>query len=273
MQDELYGKKRAGAQAYNEAKDAYYAKVQAIRQARQDKFKAEKAKEDAARRDEEITQMREDAKVPAYTSEIEDCKLLINYLTGKSEDTQTAAEKKAADIAGVKALEVRKVESDFAGMRLKKKDEELEGFFGGSGKGKKKGRKGGNAGGSAASANGSGAATPTTPSNDAVNLPLGMLSALLAFGIQPPSGRDDVARTVSDLETKMAWFEANSAAQTQKEIERVEKLVAKLQKKSADAAPDADKDADKDAAPAIPAAAADDDENKDAPAPEAATEA
>lgn len=233
MQDDLYGKKRASAQAYNEAKDAYYAKVQAIRQARQEKFKAEKAKEDAARRDEEIAQMREDAKVPAYTSEIEDCKLLINYLTGKSEDTQTTAEKKEAGIAGVKALEVRKVESDFAGMRLKKKDEELEGFFGGSGKGKKKGGRKGNA-----SANGSGAATPTTPSNDAVNLPLGMLSALLAFGIQPPSGRDDVARTVSDLETKMAWFEANSAAQTQKEIERVEKLVAKMQKKNADAAGD-----------------------------------
>lgn len=212
--------------------------MQAIRQARQDKFKAEKAKEDAARRDEEIAQMREDAKVPAYTSEIEDCKLLINYLTGKSEDTQTAAEKKAgAGIAGVKELEVRKVESDFAGMRLKKKDEELEGFFGGSGKGKKKGgRKGG------ASANGSGTATPTTPSNDAVNLPLGMLSALLAFGIQPPSGRDDVARTVSDLETKMAWFEANSAAQTQKEIERVEKLVAKMQKNKADAGADAEAD-------------------------------
>lgn len=241
-QDDLYGKKRASAQAYNEAKDAYYAKVQAIRQARQEKYKAEKAKEDAARREEEIAQMREDAKVPAYTSEIEDCKLLINYLTGKSDDTQTAAEKKEAaagsGIAGVKQLEVRKVESDFAGMRLKKKDEELEGFFGGSGKGKKKGgRKG------ASSANGSGTATPTTPSNDAVNLPLGMLSALLAFGIQPPSGRDDVARTVSDLETKMAWFEANSAAQTQKEIERVEKLVAKMQKKNADAT-EGDKEAD-----------------------------
>lgn len=257
IQDELYGKKRASAQAYNEAKDAYYAKVQAIRQARQEKFKAEKAKEDAARRDEEIAQMREDAKVPAYTSEIEDCKLLINYLTGKSEDTQTTAEKKAGSgIAGVKELEVRKVEADFAGMRLKKKDEELEGFFGGSGKGKKKGGRKGQA-----SANGSGTATPTTPSNDAVNLPLGMLSALLAFGIQPPSGRDDVARTVSDLETKMAWFEANSAAQTQKEIERVEKLVAKMQKKNGDAGADADAEGDKDA-----------EEKKDEPAA-AATEA
>ena len=192
--------------------------------------------------------MREDAKVPAYTSEIEDCKLLINYLTGKSEDTQTTAEKKAGSgIAGVK---------DFAGMRLKKKDEELEGFFGGSGKGKKKGGRKGQA-----SANGSGTATPTTPSNDAVNLPLGMLSALLAFGIQPPSGRDDVARTVSDLETKMAWFEANSAAQTQKEIERVEKLVAKMQKKNGDAGADADAEGDKDA-----------EEKKDEPAA-AATEA
>lgn len=113
-------------------------------------------------------------------------------------------------------------------MKIKKKEEELEGFFGGSGKGKKKGGKKGGA-----SANGgSGAATPST-SEGAINLPMNLLSALLAFGISPPAGKDDLTRTVSDLETKRAWFEANSEAKTKSEIERVEKLVAKMQKKNA----------------------------------------
>ncbi len=214
--DDLYARKRDAAQAFHDAKDKYYAKQQAIRQARQERFKAEKAKEDAARRDEEISQMREDAKAPAYAAEIEDCTILIKYFAGNygvGEVPATSTEKKDKEpaIAGVKAVEVRQVTADFAGMQLKKKDDELDGWFAGSGKGKKKGRKGASAAGSNAA---SGAATPTASHTDSVNLPMGLLSALLAFGIPPPAGKDDIARTVSDLETKKAWFEANSEQKT-----------------------------------------------------------
>jgi hypothetical protein len=213
--------------------------VQAIRDARRERYKAEKAKEDADRRTEEIERMREEAKAPAYAAEIEDCRILINYFAGKygvgEEVPETSAGASAStskepQIAGVKQLEVRQVTDDFAGMVIKKKDDELDGFFGGSGKGKKKGgKKGGNAAAS------SGAATPTTPApaSDNINLPMNLLSALLSFGISPPTSKDDVTRTVSDLETKKAWFEANSEAKTKSEIERVEKLVAKMQEKNA----------------------------------------
>ncbi|WWC65683.1 uncharacterized protein I303_108304 [Kwoniella dejecticola CBS 10117] len=236
--DDLYEKKRQSAQAHREANDKYYAKVQADRQARQERFKAEKAKEDAAKRNEEITRLREEAKAPAFTSEIDDCGVLIGWFKGKygsgevpstHAGSNTSSEKV---LEGVKQLEIRKVDSEdaFKGMTLKKKDddEELGGFFGG-GKGKKN-KKGGN--------KKSGTATPasegtSTPSSGAVNLPMSLLSALLSLGIPPPSGQNDVARTVEDLETKKAWFEANSAAKTKAEIERVEKLVAKLQKKNA----------------------------------------
>jgi len=235
FQDELYAKKREINQKFHDEKDKYYAKVQAIRQARQERYKAEKAKEEAARRDEEIARMREEAKAPAYGAEIEDCRILINYFAGKygvgevPETSAGASSSKEPQIAGVKQLEIRKVTDDFQGMTIKKKDEDLEGFFGGSGKGKKKG---GKKGGANASANASGTATPTT-SEASINLPMNLLSALLAFGIPPPTNKEDVARTVSDLETKKAWFEANSEAKTKSEIERVEKLVAKMQKKNA----------------------------------------
>ena len=116
-------------------------------------------------------------------------------------------------------LEIRKVDSNedaFKGMTLKKKDEdeELGGFFGG---GKSKKKKGGNkksnvASGTATPAS-EGTSTPTTGSGS-VNLPMSLLSALLSLGIPPPSGKDDVQRTIDDLETKKAWFEANSAAKT-----------------------------------------------------------
>ncbi|BEI83196.1 hypothetical protein CcaverHIS002_0310640 [Cutaneotrichosporon cavernicola] len=230
--DELYDRKREAAQSFHDAKDKYYAKQQAIRQARQERFKAEKAKEDAARRDEEINQMREDARAPAYAAEIEDATILISYFTGKygGEVPVTSTEKKEKTIAGVKAVEVRQVTADFAGMQLKKKDDELDGWFAGSAK-KKKGRKGGNSNAT------SGAATPAPAQahSDSVNVPMNLLSALLAFGISPPAGKDDITRAVADLETKKAWFEANSEQKTKDEIARVDKLVAKMQKKNAPA--------------------------------------
>ncbi|OCF37100.1 nuclear segregation protein Bfr1 [Kwoniella heveanensis CBS 569] len=247
--DELYDQKRKSAQKHREDNDKYYAKVQADRQARQDRYKAEKAKEDAVRRDEEIARLREEAKTPAFSSEIDDCNVLVNWFKGKYGSGEVpathgggASEEKTLE--GVKALEIRKVDEDaFKGMTLKKKDEdeELGGFFGG-GKSKKKGK-----GGKKGSAVPSGTATPasqegtSTPSG-AVNLPMTLLSALLSLGIPPPSGKDDVQRTIDDLETKKAWYEANSASKTKAEIERVEKLVAKMQKKGAVTTEDAEED-------------------------------
>lgn len=194
----------------------YYARIQADRQARNDRFKAEKAKEDADRREEEIVRLREEAKMPAYTAEIEDCNVLIGWFKGKygsgEVPTTNTGDKTAvptAQLQGVKELEIRQVQNDFAGMTLKKKgeDEELGGFFGGSKAGKKKG------GGKKGSAAASGTATPAAESGS-VNLPMNLLSALLALGIPPPSGKDDTQRTTTDLETKKAWYEANSAAKT-----------------------------------------------------------
>jgi hypothetical protein len=199
--------------------------------------------------------MREEAKVPAYQAEIEDTAVLVNWFKGKyggGEVPTTNAAKSSttttSTLEGVKEHEIRQVDSDFKGMTLKKKgdDEELSGFFGGGGKSKKKGGKKGGAAGA------SGSQTPLSSeaAGGAVNLPMSLLTALLSLGIPPPSGKEDISRVINDLETKKAWFEANSAsktkvriihlsfadvgtsANTQAEIERVEKLVAKMEKKN-----------------------------------------
>lgn len=204
-------------QSQNDTNKRYYAKVAEQRQARQDRYKSEKAKEDAARREEDITRMREEAKAPAYQAEIEDTSVLIGWFKGKygggEVPTTNAAKSSSNPLEGVKEHEIRQVDSDFKGMTLKKKgeDEELGGFFGGGGKSKKKG---GKKAATPAAASGSQTPLSTEAAGGAVNLPMSLLTALLSLGIPPPSGKDDVSRVISDLETKKAWFEANSAQKT-----------------------------------------------------------
>jgi hypothetical protein len=161
--------------------------------------------------------MREEAQAPAYQAEIEDTSVLIGWFKGKyggGEVPSTNAAKASSNpLEGVKEHEIRQVDSDFKGMTLKKKgeDEELGGFFGGGGKNKKKG---GKKAATPASASGSQTPLSTEAASGAVNLPMSLLTALLSLGIPPPSGSQDVQRVITDLETKKAWFEANSAQKT-----------------------------------------------------------
>lgn len=71
----------------------YRAKVDAERKAKNDRFRAERAAEDSARREEQIQRMREEAKEPAFGREIEDCGVLIGwferqYGSGESQQQQ-----------------------------------------------------------------------------------------------------------------------------------------------------------------------------------------
>lgn len=209
--------------------------MQAERQAKQDRFRAQKAEEDAARKREEVEQMREEAQAPAYSREIEDCGLLIAWFQGKTggkvPETHAGAASAASSssLDGVKKLEIRKVEdAPPTGMLLKKKAADEDVFFAGSG-GKRKGNKGGNK-----QQQSSGASTPVaageSSSSTAINLPMGLLTALLSLGISPPTGKDDTTRVVGDLEHKRDWFVANQERKTKEEIERVERLVEQLEK-------------------------------------------
>lgn len=246
--DELYDRKREVSQTYRDKNDAYYAKVAEERKAKQDRFRAEKQEEEAAKRKEDIARMREDAQSPAFAAEIEDTGVLIGWFQGKYGDASSAkvpqthaganASADKAVLEGVKKLEIRKVDqAPMDGMVLKKKGgEDEESFFMGGGSGKK-GKKGSKqAGAATTSPKASSTPTPSEPSaaattNTAINLPMGLLTALLSLGISPPTNKDDTTRVIADLEHKRDWFLANQEKKTKEEVARVEKVIAKMEKK------------------------------------------
>ncbi|KAJ9117427.1 hypothetical protein QFC22_004277 [Naganishia vaughanmartiniae] len=245
--DDLYTKKKEANQKNRDAQDAYYAKIREDQKAKQDRFRAQKAAEESVRREEEITRMREDAKIPAFEREIEDCGVLIGWFNGKFgnkvPETHAGNAASAADEArvleGVKELNLRKVEDAPVGSVLKKNADEQDPWASLAGTGGKKGKKGGKKSAAPAAVNGSAAngetSTPPTPSANPsapINLPFALLTAILNLSIPPPANAADVHRCIADLEHKKAWFEANQKKKTEEEVQRVEALIKKMQKKA-----------------------------------------
>lgn len=186
--------------------------------------------------------MREEARIPAFAREIEDCGVLIGWFGGKfgGKVPQVNAGGAAADearvVAGVKELELRKVEDEPVGVVLNKKADPEDPWASLAGTGGKKGKKGGKKAPVAAAAAAAAAAdaappAPTSNPNAPVNLPYSLLTAILNLSIPPPSNAADVQRCVSDLEHKKAWFEANQKSKTEEEVARVEAVVKRMLKK------------------------------------------
>lgn len=218
---------------------SYYAKVREDQKAKQDRFRAEKAAQESLKRDEEIARLREEARIPAFSREIEDCGVLIGWFNGRYGNKvpemksvpSGAAEEEARALTGVKELNLRKVEDEPVGVVLDKKAADAEDPWASlAGTGGKKGKKGKKTAAPAASSDAP-TSTPTSTSNASVNLPYALLTAILNLSIPPPSSQADVARCVSDLEHKKAWFEANQKQKTEQEITRVEAVVKRMLKK------------------------------------------
>jgi hypothetical protein len=145
----------------------------------------------------------------------------------------TKEEVSKKDLEGVKKLEVRQIETseDFAGATIAKKkgqQDEEEGYFVGGGKKTKgKGKKKGKGvplslGDDAEEANGTSETTSTTRETP-LNIPLPMLSGLLALNIPPPTSASDVGRVVENLRLKKAFFVGDQKRKTQENIENLEK--------------------------------------------------
>ncbi|KAI0796641.1 hypothetical protein C8Q75DRAFT_845999 [Abortiporus biennis] len=219
--DELWSQKKESAQRYREANDRHWTKVNEDRARRAERDRAQKAAEEEAKKKEIAEQLLEDASIPAFQVQIEDCQTLIDYFSGKTTShaaLSTTIEK--AEVVGVPKLEIRKVEAPSDVVVRKKKGEEEESYFVGGGKGKK-GKKGGKHTPTAES--------PTVPEPTSANLhvPLATLSALLTLSIPPPTSSNDVPRLVEDLKIKKAWFEANQARVT---AENKEKALAEIRR-------------------------------------------
>ncbi|KAF5364327.1 hypothetical protein D9756_000619 [Leucocoprinus leucothites] len=228
----LLQEKRERHQAYREAHDKHWAKVSEDRARRAEKYRVQRAEEEARKKLEIAQRIRDEASTPAFQSDIEDCQTLIDFFSGKS--TATVAQKSAnspftrAEVAGVPKLELRQVEAVPEGAVVrKKKGEDEDNYFVAGGKGKK-----GKKGGASKVVNGlaeDNSAAPS-PASEKLHIPLGNLSALLALSIPAPDSQADVPRVIEDLKTKKTWFEANQARVTQENLEKAEAEIARLTK-------------------------------------------
>jgi len=220
--DTLYNRKRESAQRFRDANDRYWQKVNEDRARRAERARAQRAAEEEAKKKDLAERLREEAEVPAFQAQIEDCQTLIDYFSGKTSGTPSLSTDSAAaakkDLDGVPKLEIRKVEAPGEGLVVrKKKGEDEEAYFVG-GK-SKKGRK-------------SNVKAPAAPSEGAtsgrLDIPLSTLSALLTLSIPPPTSPADIPRVIDDLKVKKAWFEANQPRVTAENKAKAEAEIRRL---------------------------------------------
>jgi uncharacterized coiled-coil DUF342 family protein len=209
----LFNEKRESAYRFREANDRYWTKVNEDRARRLEKARAQRDAEEAQRKLAIADSLREEASMPAFQTQIEDCQTLIDALSGKSSGNVVLSSSSVpakSDVSSVPQLDIRQVDAVGETMvALKKKDEES--YFVGKGKKGKKSPK---------------AASPAD--TNAIHLPYGQLSALLSLSIPPPTGQADVPRVIEDLKTKKAWFEANQARQTAENVAKAEVEIQRL---------------------------------------------
>ncbi|KAJ7180093.1 hypothetical protein C8R43DRAFT_841777, partial [Mycena crocata] len=218
----LFNEKRESSQRFRDINDRYWAKVNEDRAKRAERLRTQRAAEELQKKQERAERIREEAEMPAFQAQIEDCQTLIDYFSGKSSGTVTfksASLQTKADVAGVPKLEIRKVEAAPEGAVVRKKKGEDEDAYFVGGKGKGKGKK------SAAKAADSPDAAPSVTQ---LNVPLATLSALLTLSIPPPASNVDVPRVIEDLKTKKEWFEANQSRVTAENIAKAEAEIKSL---------------------------------------------
>ena len=211
----LFDEKRASAQQFRDANDRYWAKVNEDRARRAERARAQRAAEEAQKKLEHAQRLREEASLPAYQAEIEDCQTLIDALSGKSSDTVVLSSSLTAkdEVAGVPKLELRQVEVATDGLvARKKKGEDEETYFAGKGKRGKKDKI-------------PKVAHETDPLK---NLPFRTITALSKFAIPLPTAASDVPRVIEDLKTKKAWYQANQARVTTENVAKAEAQIQHL---------------------------------------------
>jgi hypothetical protein len=228
----LLSEKRERQQAYRDAHDKHWAKVTEDRARRAERMRAQRVAEEAEKKLEIAQRVRDEASIPAFQTQIEDCQTLIDFFSGKAPATSTLKSRSSllakAEVSGVPKLEIRQVDAvpDGAMVRKKKGEDEDNYFVGAKGK---KGKKG-----SAPKVINSPAddASPTTPTSDKLNIPLHHLSALLALSIPAPDSQADASRVIEDLNTKKTWFEANQPRVTAENVAKAEAEIVRLMGKS-----------------------------------------
>jgi len=180
-----------------------------------ERARAQRAAEEAQKRLERAQRLREEASLPAYQAEIEDCQTLVDALSGKSSDTivlSSSSLPARGEVVGVPKLELRQVEAATDGLVAHKKKGEEETYFVGKGKRGKKDK-----------------VPKIAHETDALkNLPFGTITALSKLAIPLPTAAGDIPRVIEDLKTKKAWYEANQASVTAENIAKAEAQIQRL---------------------------------------------
>jgi len=192
--DDHWTQKKESARQYRDAQDRYHKKIQEDRARRAERLAAQRAEAEAEKRREIAHRLREEAEIPAFQAQVEDCQTLINFfivrIGGAADIPNTTQSDSRSEIVGVPKLETRVIDKEVSEglIARKKKGEEEENYFVG-GKGKKKTGKTLND-------------SPSTPSEAKLQLPLHTLSALLSLSIPAPTSHSDISRAIEDLKTK-----------------------------------------------------------------------
>ena len=224
--DGVYSSKRQHSERHQEMNELYFKKLNEDRMRREQKFREEREIEEANKAKVMAEQIREDAKLPAFETQIQDCNTLIDQfsriagITPSQPQTETATEQKPEGKA-MGEHNIRKVDTDFqVGTMLKKKNlEEDEAYFVGGKPSSKK--KGGNKKQQQQS-------QQQPNDDDKIQIPLATLTALMSLSIPPPKSYSDLRKTIDSLDIKKAWFEANQERQTKENVDKAEKEISKL---------------------------------------------
>lgn len=233
--DAFYERKRTRYAAFRDARDAFDKKRDDERRRRIEREREERKAHEAVKREAKEAEMREQAAIPAFTKEIDDCDVLINYFSGGKHRQASDDSQKTAPVLG-KEKQVRAVEDTNAptGARVLTKGKEEDTFFVAAkpakkNKNKQKAKKALATAVDSGEDENSGASTPSH--GDQLHVPLGTLTALLALSIPPPSSSADVPRVIENLGRKRQYFVANQQYQTEINKANVEKMIAKSHSK------------------------------------------
>lgn len=218
--DAVYASKRQHADEHRQTMDAYYKKINDDKARRAQKAREEKEADEAHRAKIQAEHIREDAKLPAFEAQIQDCQTLIDQFAriGGIQTAQASTDSTSSKTNGFTQHNIRQVDNAIpAGTLLKKKNDDDDAYFVGAGKSKKKGNKKAQPG----NANG-------PPSDDRLNVPLATLTALMGLSIPPPKSYSEIQTTIDSLEIKKAWYQANEEKQTKENVDKAEKEIEKL---------------------------------------------
>ncbi|WFD32827.1 multicopy suppressor of BFA (Brefeldin A) [Malassezia sp. CBS 17886] len=222
--DELYQARRDRLAAYHAEGDKYYAKVSAERERRQEQQRRERLQADHSRQEQDEEQLREEAALPAFAKEIEDCDVLIRYFSGERDAAGAPAAPAPVPAAG-RAGDPSPMPPPAApdGAIVARRKDEDDSYFVASGGKKNKGKKG--------------RAAKTDDNTDALHVPFGMLSALLGLSIPPPLSGADLPRVVDNLKLKREYFVSNQDSATQVNINKADEKIRAQRAKREDVGP------------------------------------